>query len=167
MHGNWSRFAVGLTTLTLTLLLSSIDAYSGNKKPLTFAPNMAAEVIDNAATEAGIHTVDSESCMLAVTSFGASNGKRASMASAYFATAADANRYFGWRLGQDVSEIKLQGQSTYRDKPVGRRAVMLLKSGLWQVMWTNGGTFRYFQSSDLAVALQLEKLDKDRASSTK
>jgi hypothetical protein len=151
------RSVVLIILLVVAVALSFFPAatYGGNNKPLRFEVTMMAEIKDSKAADAGFSTGGDE-CTLAVTSFKVSNGERASMASAYFATADEANRYLEWFL-KSYESVKERGQFRYHGKPIGRRAVALARTGIWDVMWTDGSTFRRFSSSALPTALELEK----------
>ena len=136
--------------LSIVVLVCLTEAYAGKPRPLTFEIVMAADGFDRLAEEAGFHT------HLAFTTFDASNGKRAVRTSAYFNTAEEAERYFDWKLKQ-AGQIFTQGNKTVKGKVVGRRAVTSSKTGLWEVMWIYGSTFRSYSSDDRAVALELER----------
>ncbi len=167
MRTRRSAIQYTITGVTLTLLFLAAVAYASRGKGLKFEVTTMAEIVDIKAAEAGFHTAGDE-CIVAVTNFKVSNGESASIVSAYFATPSEANRFFDWNL-EDVAEVKKREQNRYDGKNVGQRAVVLLKANawrvnLWQVMWTHGSTFRRFVSSDLAVALELERLNRGRDS---
>jgi len=151
--------SITAAAVALALWFAPAGAYAGGEKPLKFSVSAMAEAVDGNATEAGFRTESGNECRLALTSFNVSNGEGAAMVSAYFATADEANRYLDWRLKSD-GEIKKQGPNTIAGKLVGRRAVVLLKTNGWEVIWTYGSTFRSFTSVELSVALELEKRNK-------
>jgi len=114
-------------------------------------------MVDQAATEAGFRTKNWSECHLALTLYKASNGNSVEVRSAYFETASEADHFFDWNL-ERVSKVTERGDLKDRaGKVIGRRAVALVKSSTWEVVWTYGSTFRSFVSSDLAVALEFEK----------
>jgi hypothetical protein len=150
-------FAISAVPLILVAFLPSSAASGTAKKQLSYEVVSLAELLDVPAQEAGFRTQYSEEeCIVALTVLKLPNGEKAEARSAYFRTAEEANRYFDWKAKREVGRVTERSDNTSaKGVVVGKRAWVLKKDSGWELMWTDGSTFRTILANTREAVLQL------------
>jgi TonB family protein len=124
------------------------------KKPLTFQPTLAAQIVDTNAAKAGFSTHHFGSAC-----FQASNGATLTVMYGFFKDADEAKRFLDWHAR---NAFKITSQETKTDmggKAIEYRSELILEPehSSIEVMWVAGNVARWITARDHEDALELER----------
>lgn len=125
-----------------------------HKKPLTFQPTLAAEILDTNAAKAGFSTHHFGS-----TCFQASDGGTLTMKYGFFKDEEEAKRFLDWHARNAFKVLSLETKTDVDGKAIEYRAELIPEQEhpSIEMMWVVGSAARWIIAGDREHVLELER----------